>query len=337
MSTDRREATGQRPEEVAPSPHARTASFLESSSSGLLPLASSLFTRRQLLGNMAAALGGIALGSLLGEFSAAVAATSTAAESHPLQFAPKAKRVLQIFCPGGVSHIDLLEHKPALEKYDGKPLPGEENLVSFQGKNGNRSCVPLGLFARVASRGKMISDLLPALGRHVDQMAFIHSMTSKTNTHGPACVFMNTGFSADGFPSNGAWASYALGSENDNLPTFIAITDIRGEPPSGEANWSNGFLPAQHQGIVLTAQQPMRNLRRPADISADAEAATRRFLADANSRLAERHPGESELQARVAAYELAGRMQLVGPRGVRSRPRNRPPSIGTMAPTIPIR
>ncbi len=220
--------------------------------------------------------------------------------------------MLQIFCPGGASHIDLFDYKPALEKYDGKPLPGEENLVSFQGKNGPIMRSPWKFSPRGKS-GKMISDLLPQLGQHADQMAFIHSMTSRTNTHGPACVFMNTGFPTDGFPSNGAWASYALGSENENLPTFVAITDIRGEPPSAAANWSAGFLPAQHQGITINAHQPLRNLKRPPDISASDEAATRRFLEAANARLAERHPGDSELQARVAAYELAGRMQLSAP------------------------
>ena len=91
-------------------------------------------------------------------------------------------------------------------------------------------------------------------------MAFIHSRKSKTNTHWPACVFMNTGFVLEGFPSAGSWVSHALGSANDNLPTYVAIPDIRGEPPAGPANWGAGFLPAEHQAIVFNAQNPIRNL-----------------------------------------------------------------------------
>ena len=113
-------------------------------------------------------------------------------------------------------------------------------------------------FAPAGETGKPISTLLPHMARHADQIAFVHSMTSKTNTHGPGCVFMNTGRAEEGFPAAGAWVSHALGSSNENLPTYVAITDTRGEPPNGKANWSNGFLPAEHQAIMLNAQQPIR-------------------------------------------------------------------------------
>ena len=113
------------------------------------------------------------------------------------QFLPKANRVLQIFCPGGASHIDLWDYKPALAKYHGKPMPGEEGLVTFQGKNGNLMKSPWP-FAPAGQSGKMISTLLPNMARHVDDIAFIHSMQSKTNTHGPGCVFMNTGHNLRG-------------------------------------------------------------------------------------------------------------------------------------------
>ena len=168
-------------------------------------------------------------------------------------------------------------------------------------------------FVRCGQTGKFLSSLLPHLARHVDDMAFIHSMTSLSNTHGPGCIFMNTGFVREGFPSAGAWVSYALGSSNENLPTFIAMPDLRGEPPNGKANWSNGFLPALHQGVVMTAQEPIRNLPTPAKISGSEERATQDFLRQLNRRHEERHPGSSELQARLAAYELAGRMQLAAP------------------------
>jgi hypothetical protein len=226
--------------------------------------------------------------------------------------APKAKQVLQIFCPGAASHIDLWDHKPALEKLHGTPLPGAEKEVTFQGKNGNLMQSPWP-FAPAGKSGKMLTTLLPHLTKHADDIAFIHSMTSRSNTHGPGSVFMNTGFVREGFPSAGAWASYALGSLNDNLPTFVAITDVRGEPPNGKANWTNGFLPAQHQATMLAAHQPLRNLNRPAAISETEEQATRAFLQRLNDAHAARNPGESELRARMASYELAARMQLAAP------------------------
>ncbi len=224
----------------------------------------------------------------------------------------RAQRVLHIFCPGAASHIDLWEHKPELEKYDGKPLPGGENFLSFQGKNGNLMKSPWP-FVRQGDSGKMCSSLLPYMSEHVDDIAFIHSMTSKTNTHGPGCVFMNTGHATEGFPSAGAWIGYALGSGNENLPTYVAITDIRGEPPNGKANWSNGFLPARHQAIALAAHQPIRNLTPPAGLTPESDRATRDFLSRLNTRHAQQHADISELQARVSAYELAAKMQLSAP------------------------
>ena len=198
--------------------------------------------------------------------------------------------------PARASHIDLWDYKPALEKHHGQPLPGEENAVTFQGKNGNLMKSPWP-FAPAGQSGKMISTLLPNMARHVDDIAFIHSMQSKTNTHGPGCVFMNTGSIFEGFPAAGAWVGYALGSENENLPAYVAIPDIRGEPPNGKANWSNGFLPAQHQAVVMAAQQPIRNLASPAGVSADEERATRDFLRQLNEEHAAQHPGLSELRA----------------------------------------
>jgi len=159
----------------------------------------------------------------------------------------------------------------------------------------------------------MMSTLLPSMARHADEIAFVHSMTSKTNTHGPGCVFMNTGEATEGFPSAGSWMSYALGSANENLPTYVAIPDIRGEPPNGKATWSNGYLPAEHQAIVLSNQQSIRNLKVPHGISKQEELATRDFLQVLNRRHRQAHPGNTELQARIAAYELAARMQLSAP------------------------
>jgi len=203
-------------------------------------------------------------------------------------------------------------HKPMLEKMHGKPLPGEENLVSFQGKNGPLMKSPW-TFKPAGKSGKMISSMMPHMAEHVDDIAFFHGMHSKTNTHGPGCIFINSGHTSEGFPSAGSWISYGLGSMTDELPTYVAIPDIRGEPPNGKANWSNGFLPARHQAIVMAAQQPIRNLKTPDSISVQEEKQTRDLLSFLNKNHASQRPAESELQARIGAYELAARMQLSAP------------------------
>ena len=262
--------------------------------------------RRQFLGEIGDGLKGIAFACLLLERN------KLAADVRQPHFLPKAKRVIQIFCPGAVSHMDTFDYKPELQKRNGEPLPGEEKLVSFQGANGNLMGSPWE-FKRCGTTGKYVTELLPHLGQLVDEMAFIHSMTARSNTHGPACCQMNTGFVIEGYPSVGAWASYALGSETENLPAYVAIPDIRGIPPSGPANWTAGFLPAEHQGITFSAAEPIRNLARPKETSSDADEATLSFLRFINKLHAEEHPGTSELAARVRAYELAARMQLSAP------------------------
>jgi hypothetical protein len=274
-----------------------------------------LATRRGLLGNVATGLFGIGLSELLAA-ERPPAPAAAAPEWQPgrgLTHHPaRAKRVLQIFCPGAASHMDLWEHKPMLDRMHDQPLPGEENLVTFQGKNGNlmRSPWP---FVRSGQSGKPISSLLPNLARHVDDIAFCHAMQSKTNTHGPGNIFVATGHATEGFPAAGAWVSYALGRENDDLPAYVALPDIRGEPPNGKANWSNGFLPAAHQAIVMAAHQPIRNMRPPAEVSQAEDEAVRGLLAELNRHHAAPRAHETELNARIAAYELAARMQLSAP------------------------
>jgi len=269
-------------------------------------------SRRGFLGDVATGLAGIGLLGLLGDDALAEALPAWTPGEGKTHHPAKAQRVLQVFCPGAASHIDLWEHKPELEKHHGKPLPGEENLVSFQGKNGNLMKSPWP-FAPAGKSGKMLSSILPHLAAHADDIAFLHAMTSKTNTHGPGCVFMNTGHVTEGFPAAGAWTAYALGSANRDLPAYVAIPDIRGEPPNGKANWSNGFLPARHQGIMLAAHQPIRNLVGPSGSTAGEEEAVRTLLNGLNAKHADDRPGDSELRARMQAYELAGRMQLSAP------------------------
>lgn len=271
--------------------------------------------RRALISQLGQGLLGVVLADLFRDELFAATNDGAAASSWrqgQTHFPPKAKQVLQIFCPGAASHIDLWDYKPELVRRHGQPLPGEENVLSFQGKNGNLMQSPW-KFVPCGQSGKMISSMMPEMAKHVDDIAFVHSMTSRTNTHGPGCVYMNTGSVREGFPSAGAWVSHALGTLNDNLPTYVAIPDIRGEPPNGKANWSAGFLAAQHQAVTLSAQQPIRNLVTPAGIDAAQDRETRQLLATLNRRHAAEHLGNSELTARMAAYDLAARMQMAAP------------------------
>jgi hypothetical protein len=229
--------------------------------------------------------------------------------ARPPHLEAKAKRVLMIFCSGAVSHVDTFDYKPELIRRDGQAMPGADRLITFQGEQGNLTA-PLWRFRPRGQSGKMISDLLPNLAELADELCFIHSMTARSNTHGPAENQMSTGFTLDGFPSIGAWASYALGSENADLPAFVAIPDPRGVPQVGPNNWGSAFLPGVFQGTAFGADRAIPNLARPSAVSPQEDEATRAFLRALNEEHARRHPGDTELAARIASYELAARMQL---------------------------
>lgn len=286
-----------------------------------------LLNRRSFLQHTGTALGSIALTHLLASDQLTYAAAPPADDHTPIRpqidpsrphaprpahFPAKAKNVLVIFCSGACSHLDTWDYKPELIAHDGQPLPGEK-LVSFQGENGNLTKSPYAFKPR-GECGKMTSELLPRLGALADDLCFLHSVTSKTNTHGPGENFMSTGFTLDGFPSMGAWATYALGSENQDLPAFVAIPDPRGIPQSGGNNWGPGFLPAVFQGTPFNAQAKVRHLDKPATITHDTDSASRDLLQRLNERHLAQFPGDSELAARIASYELAARMQLSVPK-----------------------
>ena len=180
-----------------------------------------LLDRRAFLGEMGTGLGSIALACLLMESQSRSALALDTAQAkiagpvapRPPHFPAKAKRVLQIFCPGAVSQMDTFEYKPELQARHGQPMPGLTGVSSFQGGNGNLMRSPWE-WRQHGKSGKWVSDLFPHLAECVDDMCFVHSLTAKSNTHGPAMLQMNTGFVLDGFPSMGAWATYALGTEN---------------------------------------------------------------------------------------------------------------------------
>jgi hypothetical protein len=273
------------------------------------------FRRRDFLDHAATGLAGIGLASLLTSRARAAQPIRPLIDSsrpyapRPSHFAPRAKRVLLIFVSGAISHVDTFDFKPDLVKRHDTPMPGSAGLVTFQGENGNL-IRPIWEFRPRGESGKPISDLLPHIAEHADDLCFLHGMTAKSNTHGPAENQMSTGFTLDGFPSIGAWTSYALGSENANLPAFVAIPDPRGGPQVGPRQWGSAFLPAAFQGTAFNADKPIPNLARPASLPEATDRASRDFARFLNEKDLERHPGESDLLARIASYELAGRMQL---------------------------
>ena len=277
----------------------------------------SLLDRRRFLGAMSGGVAGLALSGLLARDGLLAAETEPFDPQKPLaprppHFPAKAKRVVHIFCSGAVSHLDTFDYKPELIKRHGQPMPGSEKLITFQGENGSLQQSPWKFRPR-GETGKYTSDLLPHIGEVVDDLCFIHSLTSKTNTHGPGEIYMSTGFTTEGFPSIGSWVSYALGSENQDLPAYVAIPDPRGVPQQGPANWANGFLPAVFQGTAFNADRPIDFLERPERIAPATDRAAKDFLKLLNDEHLKRNPGDTELSARIAAYELAGRMQLSAP------------------------
>ncbi|MFP6886328.1 MAG: DUF1501 domain-containing protein [Opitutales bacterium] len=280
-----------------------------------------LLNRRKFLRETASGLSGIALASLLqgndllAKESGPIRPNVNPKEpfaSRKSHHAPAAKNVLVIFCSGACSQLDTFDYKPELIKRHGQPMPGGANLRTFQSEQGNLTKSPWEFTPR-GDCGKMISSLVLQLGDLADDMCFIHSLKGKTNTHGPGENFMSTGYIFDGFPSMGSWVTWALGSENSDLPAYVAIPDPRGTPQSSVNNWGPGFLPAAFQGTDFNATNPLRNLRLPAGVGPKTDLATRSFLRRINERHLERFPGDSELSARISSYELAAKMQLSVP------------------------
>ncbi|MEX1223985.1 MAG: DUF1501 domain-containing protein, partial [Pirellulales bacterium] len=179
-------------------------------------------SRRRFLTETGGGFAGLALAAMLAENRAAGAPAGHPLAAKPPHFAAKAKRVIQIFCPGGVSHLDTFDYKPALEARHGKPFDESGQLQFFASKPGH--CTKsYWNFRRHGESGRWVSDLLPKLAECVDDMAFIYSMKSKSAIHGPAMFMMNTGFILPGFPAMGAWVTYGLGNETENLPAFVVL------------------------------------------------------------------------------------------------------------------
>jgi hypothetical protein len=277
----------------------------------------SLLQRRDMFGQAASGLVGAALATLLkqDQLLASNSVQFDSSEPHASRqghHEAKAKNVLVIFCAGACSQLETYDYKPELIKRDGQPFEGGP-AVTFQGPAGNLAR-PQYKFRPRGECGKMVSDMIPHLGGIVDDISFVHTLTNKSNTHGPAENFLSTGFVLDGFPSIGAWTTYALGTENQNLPAFVAIPDPRGVPQASVNNWGPGFLPAVFQGTPFSSSKPIQNLSAPVGITKSKDNAARSLLSMLNEEHLKQNPGDSNLAARIASYELAARMQLSVPK-----------------------
>lgn len=268
-------------------------------------------SRRDFLARGGTGLGGVALAWLLAQDSRAQGLIDSPYAARASQFRPRAKRVIHVAALGGVSHVDTFDYKPELERRHGQE--SGRTFDTFFGQPGRLLKSPFA-FQQYGQSGRWVSDLLPHLAGCVDDLTFIHSMHSRSSNHTPATFLMNSGFTLNGFPSVGAWVSYGLGSENQNLPAFVVLPDPRQLPAGGAINWTNGFLPAVHQGVAFRSQgEPIPDLSTPPQVSPDQRSASLRLLKRINEDYAAAHPDDTALAARIRAYELAAQMQLSVP------------------------
>jgi hypothetical protein len=273
-------------------------------------------SRRDFLWNLGGGLGGIALASMLGQEGLLASNAGGSAAAHALHHPAKAKRVIQLYMSGAASQCDLWDYKPLLERRHGEKFDPGEAVELFQSAPDKVMRSPFS-WQQYGQSGKWLSDPVAPLGACVDDMAFIHSMVSKSNVHGPATFMQATGFVQPGFPSMGSWISYGLGSMNNDLPTFVVLPDPRGFAPNGSKNWSSGFLPAEQQATLIqpSSPTPIADLFPPPHsyVTAQADADGLAVLRDLNRQHELSRVGDSRLDARIRSYELAARMQLSAP------------------------
>ncbi|HBV61911.1 MAG TPA: DUF1501 domain-containing protein [Rhodopirellula sp.] len=280
-------------------------------------------TRREFLWQTGGGFGAAAMTSMLSEdgFFDASANANESAYANPLaakppHFAPKAKSVIFLFMYGGPSHIDTFDEKPAMKGMDGKTVD-----VKTFGRGGHRTggriVEPRWEFEKYGECGKSVSTLFPNVAKHVDDIAFLHSMTADSPIHGSAMLMMNSGKVLSGSPALGSWVNYGLGSVNENLPGFVVMLDPSGGPISGAKNWSSGYMPATYQGTVFRSKgAPILDLARPDDMSVDVQRRLLDSIQDANAQHLNQRQGNSDLASRIASYELAYKMQSTAPEAV---------------------
>ncbi len=281
-------------------------------------------SRRSFLASAGAGFGMLGLSELLayqGRLSADDAVTRTGiAQNAPAPRSPhhpaKAKRVIWLYMYGAPSGIDTFDYKPELNRRHGERLPKPPEVLF--GNPGPLMRSPFA-FKQHGQTGTWVSELFPHLAQQVDQLAFLRGCTAESNNHAPACLQMNTGITRVGFPSAGAWVTYGLGSENQNLPGFIVMYDHRSIPVAGPPNWGNGFLPASYQGVTFRpTETPLLYSKRLPGISDDRQRAKLDLLKELNHQHLQHHQGDvaQELESRIESFELAYRMQMEAPQAV---------------------
>ncbi len=266
------------------------------------------FSRRQLFGNVGSGMATAALTGLLNQDIFAAGNTLPGVRTH---HQPHAKSVIHLFMNGGPSQMDLLDPKPELTKHHGEDyfnrIAGE---VEFPGAAGALMRSPF-KFAQHGESAMWVSDVMPNLATQVDRLALIRSMQTPNLTHEPALYVIQSGSEFTGRPSLGAWVSYALGSENRNLPAYVVLDDPLGLPVNGIDNWQAGYLPPDHQGTRFRATaSPVLNLERDFEEPDSVTSLERELIARLDRIHRRDRPGRPQLGARMASYELAGRMQL---------------------------
>jgi hypothetical protein len=281
-------------------------------------------TRREFLGESGAGCGAAALAGMLGgDFVArqAVAADGVTPFRNPLApkqppLPAKAKAVIFLFMYGGPSQVETFDYKPKLYALDGKTIP-VKTFGRGGKKNEGRVVGPQWKFKQYGQCGKWVSDLFPHLGACVDDIAFIHSMYAESPIHGSAMLMMNSGRILSGSPCLGSWVTYGLGSVNENLPGFVVMLDPKGGPISGAKNWSSGYMPASYQGVQLRATgEPILDLSPPPGMTPTAQRRIIDNLNAFNRDHAAARAGNSNLNARIASFELAFNMQKHAPEAV---------------------
>jgi hypothetical protein len=291
---------------------------MNSKSNTNLPHFQPVHSRREFLSKAGAGFGSIALTSLLArEGLTAGPATGAKRQLPPLE--PKAKSVIWCFMDGGPSHIDLFDPKPALNKLAGKPLPASfVRPVTAMGRTAYTDLLgSQRRFNQHGQSGTWVSDWLPEIATCADDIALLRSCTADGLNHVGSVCQMNTGSVLAGRPSLGAWTFYGLGSENDELPGYVVLLDSPDEPPGGYRNWGTGFMPSVYQGTKFRdGSTPILHLAPPAGISPARQRHKLDFVRELNELHRERRPEDDQLEARIAAYELAYRMQSAAPKVV---------------------
>jgi hypothetical protein len=280
-------------------------------------------SRREALKRAGAGFGMLALAGLLDQAGLLSSSVSAAAPKgplapHPPHFPARAKAVIWLFMNGGPSQVDTWDHKPELIKRDGQKLDGIDKFTGFFANEVGPLMKSPFTFGQHGQSGAWVSEIFPNLAKHVDKMAFIHSLSTQSNNHSPALFAMNTGMTRMGFPCVGSWVNYGLGSENQNLPGFVIMADPlnRGLPKGYAQNWGSGFLPSVYQGTYLRPKgEPIDNLARRSGMSDKEQRAQLDLIADLN-RDHLQNAADNELNARIESFELAYRMQVTAPEAI---------------------